>query len=483
MDNKTIMQFFEWYLPPNCKLWSKAKEEARNLKNLGITHVWFPPAYKGTGGIYDVGYGVYDLYDLGEFDQKGTISTKYGIKEEYIEAINEMHKNRIKVLADIVFNHKMGADEAEDVLATEKMDHDRNAEIQTNIPIKAWTKFYFPGRNGKYSDFCWNWTHFHGTDWDDNEKRASIFLFYGKHWDNEVDNENGNFDYLMGVDIDLNNVDVVKELIKWTKWYKEECNIDGFRLDALKHIRSDFYKVWLKEIKNSVSPNTNIFVIGEYWKNDAFKLNEYINELDGQVSLFDVPLHYNFYNASISDGNYDMRCIFDNTLIKNNPQNAITFVDNHDTEPGQALESYVMEWFKPLAYALILLRNEGTPCVFYGDYYGINSDENNSSRQILETFLNIRKNYCYGNQNDYFDNENIIGWTQEGDEKHLKSGLVVVMSNKDEGIKNMYIGKKNVGCMMYDATGNVKEIVTVDENGNADFKCNGRSVSVWLKLR
>ena len=483
MDNRTIMQFFEWYLPPDCKLWNKAKEEAKNLKNLGITHVWFPPAYKGTGGTYDVGYGVYDLYDLGEFDQKGTVSTKYGTKEEYIEVIDEMHKNKIKVLADIVFNHKMGADEPEEVLATEKMNHDRNAEIRTNILIKAWTKFYFPGRNGKYSDFCWNWTHFHGTDWDDNEKRAGIFLFYGKHWDSEVDNENGNFDYLMGVDIDLNNVDVVKELIKWTKWYKEECNIDGFRLDALKHIRADFYKVWIKEIKNSVSPNTNIFIIGEYWKNDAFKLNEYINQLENQVSLFDIPLHYNFYNASISDENYDMRCILDNTLLKNNPQNAITFVDNHDTQPGQALESYVMEWFKPLAYALILLRNEGIPCVFYGDYYGINVEGSNPIKDKLELFLNIRKNYCYGNKKDYFDNENIIGWTQEGDEKHLKSGLAVVMSNKDSGIKNMNIGKKNAGCMMYDATGNVKEIVNVDENGNADFKCNGRSVSVWIILR
>lgn len=481
MANKTIMQYFEWYLPQDCSLWKKAKEDAKKLKELGISYVWFPPAYKGAGGTNDVGYGVYDLYDLGEFDQKGTIPTKYGTKEEYIEAIEEMHKNKIKVLADIVFNHKMGADAKEEVLTTERLDNDRNIEVQKNIIINAWTLFYFPGRNKKYSDFCWNWTHFHGIDWDDYEKRAGIFLFYGKHWDSDVDDEKGNFDYLMGADIDLNNVDVVQELIKWTKWYKDECNIDGYRLDALKHIRANFFKVWTKEIKNNISPNA--LIIGEYWKNDAFKLNEYINELNNQIRLFDVPLHYNFYNASISNENYDMRCILDNTLVKNNPQNAITFVDNHDTEPGQALESYVAEWFKPLAYAIILLRNEGTPCVFYGDYYGINVDGNNPITETLDIFLNIRKKFCYGNQNDYFDNENVIGWTIEGDENYLKSGLAVVMSNKDFGVKNMYIGKNNAGCMMYDATGNVAEIVKVDENGNADFICNGRSVSVWLKLR
>lgn len=48
--------------------------------------IWLPPAFKATGE-HDVGYGVYDLYDLGEFDQKGTIPTKYGTKDEYLDAI------------------------------------------------------------------------------------------------------------------------------------------------------------------------------------------------------------------------------------------------------------------------------------------------------------------------------------------------------------------------------------------------------------
>ena len=66
-----------------------------------------------------------------------------------------------------------------------------------------------------------------------------------------------------------------------------------------------------------------------------------------------------------------MRTIFNNTLVAENPNSAVTFVDNHDTEPGQALQSWIDDWFKPLAYSLILLRKDGLPCVFYGDYYGI----------------------------------------------------------------------------------------------------------------
>ena len=117
MDNNTLMQYFEWYLPTDCNLWNKLQQEATHLHNIGITSLWLPPAYKGAGGINDTGYGVYDLYDLGEFDQKGTIRTKYGTKEEYLNAISELHKNGIKVYADIVLNHKVGADDTEEVLA------------------------------------------------------------------------------------------------------------------------------------------------------------------------------------------------------------------------------------------------------------------------------------------------------------------------------------------------------------------------------
>lgn len=47
---------------------------------------------------------------------------------------------------------------------------------------------------------------------------------------------------------------------------------------------------------------------------------------------------------------------------------------NHDTQPYQALEAPIEPFFKPLAYALILLRYDGYPCLFYGDLYGIKGE-------------------------------------------------------------------------------------------------------------
>lgn len=331
------------------------------LARIGITALWLPPAYKGTGGKDEVGYGVYDLYDLGEFDQKGTIKTKYGSKEEYINCILTLKQVGIESYADIVLNHKMGADMLQTIPA-EKVDWGNHNEIVSGKEIvRVATKFNFPGRKKKYSDFEWNWTHFDGIDYNDKTKEHAIFKFINKEWANEVDEEFGNFDYLMGADIDFQNEEVREELLKWGKWYIETTDVDGFRLDAVKHINADFYEQWLKELRKDLKEE--LFAVGEYWSGDVSKLHRYITETNGETSLFDVPLHYNFYNASREE-NYNLTQILDKTLMKENPSKAVTFVDNHDTQPEQSLQSYVERWFKLPAYSIILLRDEGYPCVF-----------------------------------------------------------------------------------------------------------------------
>lgn len=477
--NNTMMQYFEWYLPSDSTLWDKLTKDAKHLENIGINAVWMPPAYKGAGGVFDTGYGVYDLYDLGEFDQKGSIPTKYGTKDGYLNAIRTLKENNIKVLADIVLNHKMGADETEEVLAVEEDAQDRNVNLSDAKPIRAWTKYNFPGRGDTYSSFKWNWTHFHGIDWDEDSAKAAIYKFYGKHWDENVDKENGNFDYLMGADVDLNNFDVVSELKAWGKWYLNTTNVDGFRLDAVKHIRSEFFPEWLEELRRTTEKE--LYAVGEYWSTNIDTIQNYIEKTGGCMSLFDVPLHYNLYRASISNGDFNMSSIFEGTLVERNPEKAVTFVDNHDTELGQALESWVLDWFKIHAYALILLRKDGLPCVFYGDYYGIPEKEVPSKNEMLDKLLKVRKYFAYGNQTDYFYDNNIIGFVREGDDEHPDSGLAVVMTDKNGGSIQMNVGKRLANSVFYDCTGNLEETVYVDNEGNGIFYCKDGSCSVWIK--
>ena len=105
MENGVMMQYFEWNLPNDGKLWKQLREDASHLHEIGVTAIWIPPAYKADEQ-QDEGYATYDLYDLGEFEQKGTVRTKYGTKDELKEMIDELHKNKIAVYLDVVLNHK-----------------------------------------------------------------------------------------------------------------------------------------------------------------------------------------------------------------------------------------------------------------------------------------------------------------------------------------------------------------------------------------
>jgi alpha-amylase len=485
--NLTIFQFFHWYYSPEGNLWLHAIDKAAHMASLGVTHVWLPPAYKSAKGVNEPGYAVYDLYDLGEFDQKGTIRTKYGTKEEYLSCIKALQQQGVQVLADIVFNHKLGGDEKELIPVKPVNYFNRNELAGEQTTTEAHTKFTFPGRNGKYSSFVWDWHSFTGICEQD-----TIYLVqndYGQSgWEEMLEDELGNFDYLMCNDIEFRNPFVQQELVNWGKWYIETTGINGFRLDALKHIRHGFFNEWLDAMNSHFQKN--FLCIGEYWRSDVRVLLKYTEVTQGRIQLFDVPLHFNFYQASHQGNQYDLRSIFDHSLLRERPELAITFVDNHDTQPLQSLQSTVDYWFKPLAYAIILLRQQGIPCVFYPAVYEAKYVDKKDGEEIyielnsvpgLESMIRVRKALAYGNQKDYFNEANRVGWVREGIEEKELSGCAVLISNGDGGEIEMEVHKRHGGQTFIDACNNRSEKVTLDENGTGRFFVNAGSVSVWIR--
>lgn len=486
--NGTIMQWFHWYNPNDGTHWKELKNQAKALADAGITALWLPPAYKANGGSFDVGYGIYDLFDLGEFDQKGTVRTKYGTKDEYVAAVQAARQAGLQIYADVVFNHKMGGDAEEEFEAIPFDPNDRNRPLGGARNIKSWTKFDFAGRGDQYSSMKWRWWHFDSVDYNSYDPGyRAVYRMKDKNFEDKVDLRSGNYDYLMGCDLDMNHPAVRGELKYWGEWIMNTVGVDGFRLDAIKHIQGDFFNDWLDHLEHKAQ--RDLFCVGEYWTENFGALSWYIGNAGGRMNLFDVPLHYNFHRASKAGGHYDMRGILDNSLMKNLPLFAVTLVDNHDTQPLQALESLVESWFKPLAYAIILLRAEGYPCIFYPDYYGAHYKDRgrdgneyeiwmDSHRWIIDRLLFARKNFAYGPQYDYFDHPDIIGWTRLGSEQHPKA-MAVLMSDGPGGSKWMEVGRPN--ATFYDLTEHIKEPVQTNEHGWGEFRCNGGSVSVWVE--
>ena len=481
MDNYVLMQYFEWNLPADQKLWGNLKEDAVHLASLGVSGVWLPPCSKGTSA-QDVGYGVYDLYDLGEFDQKGTVATKYGDKASLKAAIGALHAAGLRVYADVVLNHKAGADSTEEITVIEVDKENRERDVSKPFTIEAWTKFDFPGRAGKYSGFTWGWQHFTATDYDQRTGKTSIYRIVGenKSFSENVDHELGNYDYLMFADIDYHHPDVVSETLTWGKWLCDELSLDGMRLDAVKHINEDFIELFVQTLKDYVKKP--FFTVAEYWKDDTERLRKYLSAENFSLTLFDVPLHFNLFDAGNRGKDYDLRTILDGSLVKSNPMNVVTFVDNHDSQRHQSLESYVADWFKMSAYALILLREDGYPCLFYGDYYGVGGNDSIPGRKgELDPLLDARRRFAYGEQVDIFDDPNLIAWLRMGDGEHPDSGLAVLISNGDEGYKDLDFGKEHAGTIWKDCTGHIADPVTLSDEGKGRFYVKGGTVSVWTR--
>lgn len=479
--NKTMMQYFEWHLKSEDNLFQKLQAEAKELKEVGIDAIWIPPATKADH-IENTGYSVYDLYDLGEFDQKGQKRTKYGTKEDLLNAIKACHDADIQVYADVVLNHKAGGDETEVMKVVEVDPNDRTKVISEPFDIEAFTKFTFPGRNNQYSDFKWNFNYFNGVDYDHRTGNTGIYKILGenKDWNENVDDEKGNFDYLMFSNIDYKHPDVREETIRWGKWFMDETEIDGMRLDAVKHIESYFIRDFTKAMYDH--KQVPFYFVGEFWNPDLQTNESFLDDADYNLDLFDVQLHFNLMSASEQGEAYDLRTIFDGTLVKNEKMNAVTFVDNHDSQPGEALSSFVKDWFKQSAYALILLRKDGYPCVFYGDYYGIPHSEVPAFKDAIDPLLYVRRHKAYGDQNDYLDDPQTIGFVRRGVQEIEQSGCAVVINSaQEEAEKQMHVGVERAGQIFIDYTNTRKDEVVINEEGNGIFKVNPGSVSVYCQ--
>ncbi|WP_082016899.1 alpha-amylase domain-containing protein [Hymenobacter sp. DG25B] len=446
--NGVMLQGFYWNTPTTTAAgtwWQNLGSKAQELSDAGITAVWLPPAYKG-GSASDVGYGVYDRYDLGEFNQKGTVATRYGTISQLQSAITSLHGKGIQVYEDMVMNHLTWADAQETVNGN-----------------TVYTKFNYPGRGATYSSYRWSSANFTGT-----QQAPNNGWYQWKSWDFQPYANNDAYDNLLGSEIQYNgNSANQTETINWGNWITTKLNLDGYRLDATKHIYTPYVNQWLDAVKGTR------FAVSEAWFRNLTDLNNYAASTGGRTSLFDVPLHYTFQDMSNGNGAWDMRGLQFAGFTEANGPLSVSFVDNHDTDQqGGALYSPVVN-LKMLAYAYILTRAKGYPCVFYRDYY-----EYGLGAQIKK-LISIRKANAYGAGNEYtsINDADLYAYSRAGDATH--AGLLLLL-NDGSAARSKGITTPFKSATLTDKTGNNTSTVTTDANGYGVFPVNARSYSAWV---
>jgi alpha-amylase len=135
-ENPLMMEAFEWYVPHDGRHWQRLQQALCDLKEIGVDNLLLPPGCKAMNPAGN-GYDIYDLYDLGEFDQKDSVATKWGTKEELSSLAKAAQGLDMGIIWDAVLNHKAGADDGEKCLAVTVDPHGTYTSLISKMKTKV----------------------------------------------------------------------------------------------------------------------------------------------------------------------------------------------------------------------------------------------------------------------------------------------------------------------------------------------------------
>ena len=291
--------------PAGTSWWKQASGELASLAKLGVYAIWHPVPTKGGSGPVSMGYDPYDLYDLGSKDQRGTIPTHFGTRDEYLAYVATAHANGIRVYADVVLNHTGGADSAQENPVMEKLGWD-NIQDDTKIPpqyrpsdfdpakmnLRSWTLYTPKGADSKPGTgrFSRTWKHFHPSETHPDHKEPYHKPEFGEDYCFEAE---GGY--------------VGKELCKWGEWFQAQTGIDGMRLDAVKLVDPPFLAEFAARVtKSAATTGDPFFLVGEFWDTNHQLLNDFQTTTANRMSLFDFGLFYALWDMTEKPANFDI---------------------------------------------------------------------------------------------------------------------------------------------------------------------------------
>ena len=316
-EKKVILQAFWWdYWNSNFEnsYANYLTELAPRLRELDINAVWVPPFVKNTG-TNSVGYSPFDFYDLGDKYQKGSVTTRFGTKDDVLRMIAVMHANGIEVIADAVVNHTVGAGGENNGAGGE----------DPNAWDDKWKNFRYvcyetPYKDGGQSDYWnrkgrWpkNWQNFHANE----AHKKNDDDWTAGHWGPD----NCFYEGAYGQSSNVKGYNPVQEknymrdqARDWIMWFKKQTAVDGVRWDAVKHYPEWAQQDFLYNVKYSLPDfakgGEGMFSVGEFIgskdeiDNYCMRVQYANGSSEFMMGGYDVPLRGAIKNGVIDGGGY-----------------------------------------------------------------------------------------------------------------------------------------------------------------------------------
>lgn len=349
-------------------------EKLNYLKDLGIDVIWLSPMYKSPND--DNGYDISDYQDIME---------EFGTMEDFNHLLSEVHKRGMKLILDLVVNH-----------TSDEHPWFIESRSSKDNPKRDWYIWADPKPDGSEPN---NWESiFNGSTWeyDDTTKQYYFHLFSKKQ-----------------PDLNWSNPDVREAVFKMMNWWFEK-GIDGFRVDAITHIKKTFeagdlpvpkgkqyapafdvdmnqpgIQDWLQEMKDKSLSHYDIMTVGEANGVNPDNAKEWVGEKEGKFNMIFQFEHLGLW--STGDSKFDVLS-YKNVLNRWQKQlegigwNAL-FIENHD-QPRRVStwgddKKY---WFESAtSHAVVYFLQQGTPFIYQGQEIGMT----NYPFESIETFNDV----------------------------------------------------------------------------------------------
>jgi alpha-amylase len=358
--------------------WDHLAKNAAEFAQAGFTSVWLPPVTKAEQGSQAaaLGYSVFDDYDIGAKNQKGSVHTRYGTREQLTRLAAMLRANGLEPVLDLQLNHRKGGD-GPDEMTFQYCDAFGNRSGGRFPKERRCFHSRYPAGQVP-ANFDPEIPQDPAVPDGVGELQIGSNVYFGP----DLAPING-----------LPAGYVSKSLITNVKWLTRALDAQGYRLDHVQGISAVFLRSLL-----SHSIMQDKFAVGEFWDGDTGKIKDWISShhwMAGRCSAFDFPLYFKLLAMS-NDPSFNMAELDRAGLAGDDPLHAVTFVENHDTESRRDLvPRNIQPDDKPLAYAYIL-TSEGLPCVFYKDFSIAPDCLGDRLRPVLLNLLWIRQNIAYG---------------------------------------------------------------------------------------
>jgi len=334
------------------------------LAGMGVTAIWISPPVDNLnanipdgGGNPTASYHGYQGRDFKRVEEhSGNASNTW---TEFDNLVSAAHAAGIKVIVDFAPNHT------------------------TQDNAGEFGAFYDNGTLvGNYTSDTNGYFHHNGniSNWDDRYQVQYYTLFNLA----DLNQEHATVDAYMKASAQL----------------FQQHGVDGFRIDAIKHITWG----WQYSLANSIYTYGDSFLFGEWYQSgtsDPLYRDSYKYSNKSGISMLDFPLNTAVRNVFGSNANFSE---IDTVLTAEAAnftwdEDLVTFVDNHDMTRFLSLNNNNNRLHQALAF---ILTSRGIPCIYYGTEQYLHNDTSGGgdpyNRPMMNAFSTSTTAYTLTNR-------------------------------------------------------------------------------------